>query len=69
MVKENSDPITSLATSIPIVMSITMLYRPDSEFLNDKEDKFVWKLTDSGSFSVKSMCTDFMNGRTVYLEA
>ena len=36
--------------------------------LNDENDKFVWKLTDSGSFSVKSMYTDFMNGHTVYLK-
>jgi hypothetical protein len=36
--------------------------------LNDEEDKFVWKLSDSGSFSVKSMYTDIMNGHTVYLK-
>jgi hypothetical protein len=36
--------------------------------LNDEEDKFVWKLSDSGSFSVKSMYTDLMNGHTVYLK-
>jgi hypothetical protein len=35
--------------------------------LNDEVDSFVWKLTDSGLFSVKSMYTDFMNGQTVYL--
>jgi hypothetical protein len=36
--------------------------------LNAEEDNFVWKLTTSGVFSVKSMCTVFMNGHMVYLK-
>jgi hypothetical protein len=36
--------------------------------LNHEADRFVWKLTDSGLFSVKSIYTDFINGHTVYLK-
>ena len=32
------------------------------------EDKFVWNLTPSGVFSVKSMYLNYMNGHTVYLK-
>jgi hypothetical protein len=35
--------------------------------LTSEPDKFIWKLTDSGIFSVKSMYLDWMNGHTVYL--
>jgi hypothetical protein len=35
--------------------------------LTTESDKFVWKLTDSGIFSVKSMYLDWMNGHTIYL--
>ena len=35
--------------------------------LSDEDDTFVWKLTDSGKFTVKSMYEDLMNGHTVYL--
>jgi hypothetical protein len=36
--------------------------------LNNDEDTFDWKLSTSGTFSVKSMYTDFMNGYTIYLK-
>jgi hypothetical protein len=36
-------------------------------YLTSEPDKFIWKLTDSGIFSVKSMYLDWMNGHTVYL--
>jgi hypothetical protein len=35
--------------------------------LTFESDKFIWRLTDSGIFSVKSMYLDLMNGHTVYL--
>ena len=35
--------------------------------LTDQPDVFVWKLTDSGRFTVKSMYADFMNGHTAFL--
>jgi hypothetical protein len=35
--------------------------------LSSEPDKFVWKLTDSGVFSVKSMYIDYMNGHTRFL--
>jgi hypothetical protein len=35
--------------------------------LNDNDDKFIWKLTSSGSFSIKFSYLDLMNSRTVYL--
>jgi hypothetical protein len=35
--------------------------------LNDNQDKFVWDLTSSGKFTVKSMCADMLNGHTRYL--
>jgi hypothetical protein len=35
--------------------------------LTTEPDKFIWKLTDSGIFSVKSMYLDWMNDHTVYL--
>jgi hypothetical protein len=35
--------------------------------LTHENDKFVWKLTDSGLFSVKSMYLDLMNGHTRFL--
>jgi hypothetical protein len=35
--------------------------------LTNTPDKFVWKLTDSGTFSVKSMYLDLMNGHTPFL--
>jgi hypothetical protein len=35
--------------------------------LNDQPDVFVWNLTDSGLFSVKSMYLDLMNGHTIYV--
>jgi hypothetical protein len=35
--------------------------------LTDEPDKFVWKLTDSGLFTVKSMYLDYMNGHTRFL--
>jgi hypothetical protein len=35
--------------------------------LVDEQDKFVWKLTTSGVFSVKSMYEDLMNDHTPYL--
>jgi hypothetical protein len=36
--------------------------------LSAESDKFIWGLTDSGVFSVKSMYLDLMNGHTVYLQ-
>jgi hypothetical protein len=30
-------------------------------------DKFIWKLSESGIFSVKSMYLDYMNGHATYL--
>jgi hypothetical protein len=35
--------------------------------LTSESDKFIWRLTDSGNFSVKSMYLDLMNGHSVYL--
>ena len=35
--------------------------------LKNDEDRFVWKLNTSGSFTVKSMYVDFMNGYTIFL--
>ena len=35
--------------------------------LTSEADHFVWKLTDSGIFSVKSMYLDLMNGHTRFL--
>jgi hypothetical protein len=35
--------------------------------LTTEPDKFVWKLTDSGLFSVKSFYMDLMNGHAIYL--
>jgi hypothetical protein len=35
--------------------------------LTDEEDRFVWRLTESGCFTVKSMYVDIMNGHTVFL--
>jgi hypothetical protein len=36
--------------------------------LDNDQDRFIWKLNDSGSFSVKFMYNDLMNGHTVYLK-
>ena len=35
--------------------------------LNEENDEFVWDLTASGVFSVKSMYLDYLNGHTVFL--
>jgi hypothetical protein len=35
--------------------------------LSNIPDKFVWKLNDSGIFSVKSMYLDLMQGHTIFL--
>jgi hypothetical protein len=35
--------------------------------LTTESDNFVWKLTDSGLFSVKSMYSDLLNGHAIYL--
>ena len=35
--------------------------------LNDEPDCFMWKLTTSGLFTVKSMYEDLMNDHTTYL--
>ena len=35
--------------------------------LNDEPDRFVWKPTSSGIFSVKSMYEDLMNDHTPFL--
>ena len=35
--------------------------------LSNEPDKFVWSLTDSGCFSVKSMYHDYMNGQVRFL--
>jgi hypothetical protein len=35
--------------------------------LNNDKDQFVWQLTESGLFSVKSMYLDLMNGHTRFL--
>ena len=35
--------------------------------LSDEQDKFVWNLTASGVFSIKSMYEDLMNDHTVFL--
>ena len=35
--------------------------------LTDEPDRFVWKLTTTGLFSVKSMYEDLMNDHTPYL--
>jgi hypothetical protein len=36
--------------------------------LNSDQDLFVWSLTNSGKFSVKSMYLDMMNDQTKYLK-
>jgi hypothetical protein len=36
--------------------------------LSDELDKFIWNLTVSGNFLVKSLYADFMNGHTVFLK-
>jgi hypothetical protein len=36
--------------------------------LSSEQDKFVWSLTTSGVFIVKSMYLDYMNGHTKYLK-
>jgi hypothetical protein len=35
--------------------------------LTPEPDKFIWKLTESGMFSVKSMYLDLMNGHAIFL--
>ena len=35
--------------------------------LNNEPDVFVWRLTQNGLFSVKSMYEDLMNGHTIFL--
>jgi hypothetical protein len=35
--------------------------------LTNEDDNFFWKLTESGTFTVKSMYADFLNGHTVFL--
>jgi hypothetical protein len=35
--------------------------------LHDESDKFIWNLTTSGSFTVKYMYEDLMNGHTSFL--
>ena len=35
--------------------------------LSDEPDKLVWKLTESGIFTMKSMYVDLMNGHTIFL--
>jgi hypothetical protein len=35
--------------------------------LNNDQDKFMWKLTETGTFTVKSMYLDLMNGHTRFL--
>jgi hypothetical protein len=36
--------------------------------LNDSPDKFVWKLNDTGVYSVKSLYLELMNGHTKFLQ-
>jgi hypothetical protein len=36
--------------------------------LNNEPDRFKWHLTATGSFSVKSMYADIMNGYIVFLK-
>jgi hypothetical protein len=36
--------------------------------LSPNEDRFIWRLTETGIFSVKSMYTDIMNGHTVFFK-
>jgi hypothetical protein len=35
--------------------------------LTSEEDRFIWKLTQSGSFTVSSMYADLLNDHTVFL--
>ena len=35
--------------------------------ISNEEDSFKWNLTANGSFSVKSMYADYMNGHTIFL--
>jgi hypothetical protein len=37
--------------------------------LSSEQDKFVWSLTTSGVFTVKSMYLDYMKGHTKYLKS
>jgi hypothetical protein len=36
--------------------------------LNEEPDRFKWNLTEFGIFLVKSLCADFMNDHTKYLQ-
>ena len=36
--------------------------------LSNESDRFVWRLTSSGIFSVKSMYLDYLNGHTRFLK-
>jgi hypothetical protein len=38
-----------------------------SVHLTNETDKFIWNLTESGVYSVKSMYLDLMNGYTRFL--
>jgi hypothetical protein len=46
---------------------IDLVQRLMSISLSDEKDALVWRLTTSGSFSVKSMYADYMNGHTIFL--
>jgi hypothetical protein len=36
--------------------------------LTNGQDKFLWSLTPSGEFSVKSYYADLLNGHTIFLQ-
>ena len=44
-----------------------MLQRLMAHPLTNEEDSFVWKLTSTGSFTVKSLYEELLNGHTVNL--
>jgi hypothetical protein len=46
---------------------LALVHRLMAVRLTDDPDNFVWKLTTSGLFTVKSMYADLMNGHTVFL--
>jgi hypothetical protein len=49
------------------VLWLQLVQRLMGVTLNENSDTFVWKLTSSGLFSVKSLYAHMMNGHTIFL--
>jgi hypothetical protein len=47
---------------------LNLLHRLIEVQLSEDPDKFIWRLTANGEFSVKSLYVDFMNDHTVFLK-